>query len=60
MSVSFNLGAEPKIKIETVDGDLRLVGWDNDEILVKVGDEDDLVSTQEDPDGLVLYRTEAI
>lgn len=54
MSVSFNLGAEPRIKIETVDGDLRLAGWDNDEILVKVSVEDDLVSTQEDPDSLVL------
>jgi len=54
MSVSFNLGAEPRIKIERVDGDLRLVGWDNDEILVKVGDEENFVSTQEDPDGLVL------
>ena len=54
MSVSFNLGAEPKITIESVDGDLRLVGWDNDEILIKISDEDVLTSTQEDPDGLVL------
>jgi hypothetical protein len=54
MSVSFNLGAEPTIKIETVEGDLRLVGWDNEEILVKISDEENLVSTQEDPDGLVL------
>jgi len=54
MSVSFNLGAEPKITIETIDGDLRLVGWDNDEILVKVSDEENLTSKQEDPDGLVL------
>ncbi len=52
MSKRIALGPEARIRIESVTGDLRLVGWDNDEILVKPDDEqalavehhDDLVS----------------
>lgn len=53
MSVSFKLGAEPKIKIELVEGDLRLVGWDNEEVLIKLPDEESLTS-QQDESSLVL------
>jgi hypothetical protein len=52
MSKRIALGPEARIRIESVSGDLRLVGWDNNEILVKPDDEqalavehhDDLVS----------------
>ncbi len=39
MSKRLTVGPEPKIKIESVEGDLRLVGWDNDEILAKTDEE---------------------
>lgn len=39
MSKRLVVGPQPKIRIESVDGDLRLVGWENDEILAKTNDE---------------------
>ena len=39
MSKRLAVGSQPKIKIQAVDGDLRLVGWDNDEILARANDE---------------------
>jgi hypothetical protein len=45
MTERLTVGPEPKIKIESVEGDLRLVGWDNDEILAKT-DDDALVLQQ--------------
>lgn len=48
MSKQLVVGSEPQIKIESVDGDLRLVGWDNDEILIKT--DDDTISLQHDGD----------
>jgi hypothetical protein len=39
MSERVTVGPQPIIKIETVEGDLRLVGWDNEEILAR-GDEE--------------------
>lgn len=39
MSKRLTVGPEPKIRIESVEGDLRLVGWDNDEILAKTDDD---------------------
>jgi len=47
MSKQIALGPKPHIKIESVAGDLRLVGWENDEILLKSDDEQDL-SIQQD------------
>ena len=38
------VGSEPQIKVESVAGDLRLAGWDNDEILAKTND--DTISLQ--------------
>ena len=35
MSERITVGSQPKIKIEKVGGDLRLVGWENDEILIR-------------------------
>jgi hypothetical protein len=45
MTKRLTVGPEPKIRIESVEGDLRLVGWDNDEILAKT-DDDALVLQQ--------------
>ena len=54
MSVTFNLGPEPKIKIDVVEGDLRLVGWENEDIIIKVSDEEIISSTQDEPNSLSL------
>lgn len=48
MSERLAVGPQPKIKIETIDGDLRLVGWDNDEILVRA--DNDVVAVQQSGD----------
>lgn len=40
MSKRIPVGLSPQIKIEAVEGDLRLVGWDADEILVKGEDQE--------------------
>ena len=42
MAQRIPVSSQPRIVIETVEGDLRLVGWDNDEIRVR--GEDDAVS----------------
>ena len=54
MSVTFKLGAEPKIKIDLVEGDLRLVGWENEDVLVKAADEEGLTSQQDEGNNLIL------
>ena len=48
MSKRISVGSQPKVKIESVEGDLHLVGWDNDEILVR--NEDDVVTFQQNGD----------
>lgn len=48
MSKRIAVGSQPKIKIETVEGDLRLVGWDNDEILIH--SEDETITLQQNGD----------
>ena len=48
MSERLTVGPQPKIKIESVGGDLRLVGWDNNEILVRADEE--TVAVQQDGD----------
>src|SRR3990172_5906140 len=49
MSNRIVLGPKPQIKIESVSGDLRLVGWDTDEILLKA-EEEQALSVQHDGD----------
>ncbi|HLF75321.1 MAG TPA: hypothetical protein VI524_13285 [Anaerolineales bacterium] len=39
MSKTVSAGASPKIRIETIDGDLSIVGWDAVDILIKGDDE---------------------
>ena len=48
MSKRIALGPKPQIRIESVSGDLRLVGWDNNEILLKPDDEEVLTVQQDD------------
>jgi hypothetical protein len=52
MSKRLAVGPEPQIKIESVEGDLRLAGWDNDEILVKA--DEDTTSLQQGGDELTI------
>jgi hypothetical protein len=47
MSKRIALGPEPQVKIESVAGNLRLVGWDNEELLARVDDEQDLTLRQD-------------
>lgn len=39
MSKTISAGRTPKIEIENIDGDLSLVGWEGDDILIKADDE---------------------
>jgi hypothetical protein len=48
MSKRISVGSQPKVKIESVEGDLRLVGWGNDEILVR--SDEDVVTLQQNGD----------
>jgi hypothetical protein len=41
MSKSISVGSNPKIKIDQVGGDISIVGWEGNDLLMK-GDEDDL------------------
>ena len=52
MSKRLAVGSEPKITIEFVEGDLRLAGWDNDEILVKA--DEDTISLQQSGDDVTI------
>jgi hypothetical protein len=45
MSRSISAGKTPTIKIEAIDGDLSVVGWDGEDILIKT-DEDELTLQQ--------------
>jgi hypothetical protein len=45
MSRTISAGKSPKIKIDAIDGDLSVVGWDAEEILIKA-DEDELTLEQ--------------
>ena len=46
MSKTISAGRTPKILIENISGDLSLVGWEGEEILLK-GDEDDIKFNQD-------------
>ena len=52
MSKRFAIGLEPQIKIESVEGDLRIVGWETDEILVRSDEE--AVTYQQNGDGISI------
>ena len=48
MSERIAVGSEPQIEIKSVDGDMRLVGWDNNEIRIRTDDEE--ISPQQNGD----------
>jgi len=52
MSQRLAVGPQPTVKLERVEGDLRLVGWDNDEILIRA--DDDEVTLQQEGDNVSL------
>jgi len=52
MSKRLAVGPQPNIKIERVEGDLRLVGWDNDEVLIRVDEEE--ITLKQDGDNVSL------
>ena len=60
MSKRVSVGSNPKIKIESVEGDLRLVGWDNDEILVRSDDEGSVLQQNEDEISLTCQHDLAL
>src|SRR5215208_3682262 len=45
MSKVISAGKSPRIRIDAIDGDLSVVGWEGEDILVKA-DEDELTLTQ--------------
>lgn len=46
MSKTFNAGRTPRIEIDSIGGDLSLVGWEGDDILLKA-DDDELHASQD-------------
>jgi hypothetical protein len=48
MSTRLAVGPSPLVNIEIVEGDLRLVGWENEELLARVEHENDLTLQQAD------------
>jgi len=58
MSRTISAGKFPKIKIDAIDGDLSVVGWDAEEILIKA-DEDEL-SLEQKGDEVVFSCTDDV
>ncbi len=58
MSRTISAGKFPKIKIDAIDGDLSVVGWDTEEILIKA-DEDEL-SLEQNGDEVVFSCTDDV
>jgi hypothetical protein len=56
MSKRIAVSPKSRIRIESVSGDLRLVGWDNDEILVKPDDEQALTVQHHDDLVTIICR----
>ncbi|MEN9562234.1 MAG: hypothetical protein RIR73_478, partial [Chloroflexota bacterium] len=53
MSQTISAGRTPKIEIETIDGDLSLVGWEGDDILLKA--DDDEMNVSQDGDQVRIF-----
>jgi hypothetical protein len=58
MSRIISAGKTPRIKIDAIDGDLSVVGWDGEDILIKT-DEDEL-TLEQNGDEVVLSCTEDV
>src|SRR3989337_1672133 len=55
MSKTISAGISPKIRVEAIDGDLSVVGWDGGDILIK-GDDEDIRLEQSGNDVLLSCR----
>jgi len=60
MSKSLSVGNTPRIKIESVGGDVSVVGWDGADLLIK-GDDDEIrfEQTGVDAEGRILGHLKA-
>src|SRR5690242_10499349 len=58
MSRSISVGKTPKIKIDSIDGDLSVVGWEGEDILIKA-DEDEL-SLKQNGDEITFSCTDDV
>ena len=58
MSKSLSAGKTPKIKIDSIDGDLSVVGWDGEDVLIKA-DEDEL-SLKQNGDEITFSCTDDV
>lgn len=58
MSRTISAGKSPKIKIDAIDGDLSVVGWDAEEILIKT-DEDEL-TLEQNGDEVIISCTDDV
>jgi hypothetical protein len=58
MSKMISAGKSPKIKIDSIDGDLSVVGWDGEEVLIKA-DEDEL-SLKQNGDEILISCTDDV
>jgi hypothetical protein len=58
MSRIISAGKNPRINIETIDGDLSVVGWDGEDVLIKT-DEDEL-TLQQDGDTVSFSCTDDV
>jgi hypothetical protein len=56
MNRTLTVGASPRITIETVDGDLSIVGWEGEDLLIK-GDEDE-IRFQHDPEAVTVSSSD--
>ena len=46
MSKTISAGRTPKIMIENIGGDLSLVGWEGDDILLKCDDDENAIANR--------------
>lgn len=58
MSKIISVGKTPKIRIESIDGDLSVVGWDGEDVLIKT-DEDEL-SLKQNGDEIAFSSTDDV
>ena len=58
MSKIISVGKTPKIRIDAIDGDLSVVGWDGEDVLIKT-DEDEL-SLQQNGDEILFSSTDDV
>ena len=52
MSKSIHVGKSPRIRINSVDGDLSIIGWDGEDMLIKA-DVDEVVLAQVLPKSII-------